>query len=127
MDAQRVPAMTTPEHTIPAGGTSRRRLLRLTAASGGAVLVGTALARVAGRSPARAEAQEAQDGAGSWVAIVSYQGSPAGQVLLTFLAGGGLVQTTTMHPTRSPGLGAWAPSGDQALDFTYRAFNFDAT
>ena len=38
-----------------------------------------------------------------------------------------LVQTTTSHPTRSPGLGAWTPRGDGGLDFIYRAFNFDAT
>jgi hypothetical protein len=104
----------------------RRRVLKGAAAFGA---VG-ALAAVQGPPIARADAMTGIEG--TWLATVTTGGSgapPPFQALVTFTAGGGLVETDQSTPPsqRSAGQGAWACTDDDRVCARFHAFLFDAS
>jgi hypothetical protein len=104
----------------------RRRVLKGAAAFGA---VG-ALAAVQGPPIARADAMTGIEG--TWLATVTTGGSgapPPFQALVTFTAGGGLVETDQSTPPsqRSAGQGTWACSDDDQVHAGFLAFLFDAS
>jgi hypothetical protein len=104
----------------------RRRVLKGAAAFGA---VG-ALAAVQGPPIARADAMTSIEG--TWLATVTTGGSgapPPFQALVTFTAGGGLVETdqSSSPSQRSAGQGTWARTDDDQVRARFHAFLFDAS
>jgi hypothetical protein len=78
---------------------------------------------------------------GSWLATITFTTfSPAPapfplplsfQALVTYAAGGGLVETSQLDQASpipaSPGHGAWVCTAERTYRNTFQAFNFDAT
>lgn len=104
----------------------RRRVLKGAAAFGAL----GALAAVQGPPIARADAMTGIEG--TWLSTVTTGGSgapPPFQALVTFAAGGGLVETdqSTSPSQRSAGQGTWARTDDDQVRARFLAFLFDAS
>src|SRR5437868_6782785 len=105
---------------------ARRRVLKGAAAFGAL----GALAAVQGPPIARADAMTGIEG--TWLSTVTTGGSgapPPFQALVTFAAGGGLVETdqSTSPSQRSAGQGTWARTDDDQVRARFLAFLFDAS
>ncbi len=113
-------------------GASRRQLLRQ---SGGAALVGAALAR--GLRTGRVGAQDATDAlVGSWIVAIAYAGQDAQRTrgLATFTPGGGFIgsisayETAPANPTPARGStlhGTWRASSDGSFTVTAARLHLD--
>jgi hypothetical protein len=102
----------------------RRRVLKGAAAFGAL----GALAAVQGPPIARADAMTGIEG--TWLSTVTTGGSgapPPFQALVTFTAGGGLVETdqSTSPSQRSAGQGTWVRTDDDQVRARFLAFLFD--
>jgi hypothetical protein len=102
----------------------RRRVLK------GAVAVGAVSALAAVQGPPLARADEMTGIEGTWLSTVTTSGSgapPPFQALVTFTAGGGLVETdqSTSPSQRSAGQGTWACTDDDQVRARFLAFLFD--
>jgi hypothetical protein len=87
------------------GRLSRRAAVRFA----GLGAVGAAVAGVAGRTVEQAGAAPGNEIVGSWEVAAD---DPIGFALQTFTVDGGFISTHGLHPSRTPGHGAWVRTGD---------------
>jgi len=102
---------------------TRRRLLRWMAGGGAAV----AAAAVGGAQAGTVEAQAAPGPEGSWMGVVTRPDLPPLVTLYTYTADGGLIETSTDHPTRSPAHGAWVRTANGQIATTAWRLVFDTS
>jgi hypothetical protein len=107
-----------------AGQASRRAALGRLVGGGG---VAALLAAVGLRRHAAAKGYGLPAGlAGSWKSLIIVADRPPLTTLITFISDGTLIQTSSDHPTRSPGHGAWAQTGERDYTFSFERLVFDA-
>jgi hypothetical protein len=108
---------------------TRRQVLAGAGAAGGIAALARAAPALAKEAATTAASLSASSVVGSWVATVHSPGSPVSFSLLTFDAGGGIVETDSTDESSSghasPGHGAWAGTGGNTFVIKVLKFAFD--